>query len=232
MILTDDNFTTIKNAVEEGRSVYSNIIKFITWILPTNVGQGLVIVFAVMLAFELPLSPVQVLWVNMTTAVLLGLSLAFEPKEKDLMNHPPRAHDAPILSKLLLRRVVYVGTLLVVLSFGAFWYVHEFLQGSLEQARTAAVSIFIFGQTAYLLNCRSMKFSAFQLGLFSNQWLVLGIVLMTLVQLLFIYTPFMNTLFGTAALGLNEWIFILIASLIIYTIVEIEKKVQHRNKSE
>ncbi len=151
MILTDDNFTSIKNAVEEGRGVYANLIKFITWILPTNVGQGLVVVFAVLLGLELPLSPVQILWVNMTTAVLLGLMLAFEPKEQGLMSHPPRQSGEPILSKTLLIRVLYVGGLLLVMSFFAFWYAKSYLAASIEEARTAAVTIFIIGQTFYLL---------------------------------------------------------------------------------
>ncbi|MFP4487058.1 MAG: cation-transporting P-type ATPase [Campylobacterales bacterium] len=224
MILTDDNFTTIKNAVEEGRGVYDNIIKFITWILPTNVGQGLVILFAILFAFPLPLSPVQVLWVNMTTAVLLGLSLAFEPKEEGLMTRAPREPDAPILSKLLLRRVVYVGAMLVVLSFGVFWYVYEYSGGSIEQARSAAVTLFIVGQTFYLFNCRSMSLSMFKLGLFSNRWLLVGVLAMALSQLLFIYTPLMNTLFGTAPIGLSEWVLIFIGSMIIYSVVEIEKR--------
>lgn len=224
MILTDDNFTTIRNAVEEGRGVYDNIIKFITWILPTNVGQGLVILFAVLFAFPLPLSPVQVLWVNMTTAVLLGLTLAFEPKESGLMDRLPREPNSPILSKLLLKRVIYVGSMLVVLSFGVFWYVYEYSGGSIEQARSAAVTLFIVGQTFYLFNCRSMSLSMFKLGVFSNRWLLVGVGAMAVFQLLFIYTPLMNTLFGTAPMGLSEWVLIFIGSVIIYSVVEIEKR--------
>lgn len=223
MILTDDNFTTIKNAVEEGRGVYDNIIKFITWILPTNVGQGLVIVFAISFAFPLPLSPVQVLWVNMTTAILLGLTLAFEPKEKGLMQIPPRDPNAPILSKLLLTRVIYVAGMLVIFASGAFWYDMNILGGTLEEARTVAVSIFIFGQTFYLFNCRSMSLSVFKLGIFSNKYLLYGVGLMTLFQLLFIYTPVMNTLFGTAPIGFTSWITIFISSFVIYGVVELEK---------
>ena len=228
MILTDDNFTSIKNAVEEGRGVYANLIKFITWILPTNVGQGLVVVFAVLLGLELPLSPVQILWVNMTTAVLLGLMLAFEPKEQGLMSHPPRKSDEAILSKTLITRVLYVGGLLLVMSFFAFWYAKSYLGVSIEEARTAAVSIFIFGQTFYLFNCRSMHLSMFKLGLFTNGWLIVGVGLMLFFQLLFIYTPFMNSLFSTAPLGLGEWLIVLLSSLIIYSVVELEKYLAYK----
>jgi Ca2+-transporting ATPase len=229
MILTDDNFVTIKNAVEEGRGVYANLIKFITWILPTNVGQGLVVLTAVLLAFELPLSPVQILWVNMTTAVLLGLMLAFEPKEEGLMSYPPRQPDEPILSKLLLTRVVYVGGLLLVLSFFMFWFSRELLGNSLEQARTAAVNIFIFGQTMYLFNCRSMYDSMFKVGLLTNKILLVGVGLMVVFQLLFIYAPFMNTLFGTAPVSIQEWGVVAVSSLIIYFVVEIEKRIRKKH---
>mgnify|MGYP005847913283 CR=1 FL=1 len=229
MILTDDNFTSIKNAVEEGRGVYANIIKFITWILPTNVGQGLVVVFAVLLGLELPLSPVQILWVNMTTAVFLGLTLAFEPKEVGLMNHPPREPDEPILTKTLLMRVLYVGGLLLVMSFFTFWYVQNMVANTtLAEARTAAVTIFIIGQTFYLFNCRSMHLSMLKLGIFENGWLIVGVAVMLFSQLLFIYAPFMNTLFSTAPLGLEEWTIIFISGVIIYTAVEIEKAVRYK----
>ena len=228
MILTDDNFTTIANAVEEGRGVYDNILKFITWILPTNVGQGLVIVFAIVFAFDLPLTPLQVLWVNMTTAILLGLTLAFEPKEKGLMNYPPRDPQTPILSKLLLIRIVYVSALLVFFSFSAFWYTSTHLGGSLDQARSVAVSIFIFGQTFYLFNCRSMTLSMFELGVFQNRYLLLGVSSMLISQLLFIYAPFMNKLFSTAPIGLSEWGIILFSSVVIYIVVELEKSFRKR----
>ena len=101
MVLTDDDFSSIVAAVEEGRGVFANLTKFITWTLPTNVGEGLVILLAVFLGATLPILPVQILWVNMTTALLLGLMLAFEPKEKDLMLRPPRDPQSPILSRAL-----------------------------------------------------------------------------------------------------------------------------------
>ena len=109
MVLTDDNFATIEAAVEEGRGVFANLIKFITWILPTNAGQGLVIIVAVMAAQPLPVLPVQALWINMTTAVLLGLALAFEPREPGIMRRPPRRPDAPILTGELVFRIALVG---------------------------------------------------------------------------------------------------------------------------
>ncbi len=231
MILTDDNFTTIKNAVDEGRGVYANIIKFITWILPTNVGEGLIIVFAVVFGFALPLSPVQILWVNMMTAILLGLALAFEPKENNLMDFPPRDPNAPILSKILLIRILYVGGLLMVFSFAIFWYTKDIMGHSLEQARTAAVNLLVFGELFYLLNCRSLRFSMFKIGVFSNGWLLIGVALMILSQLLFTYAPFMNLLFSTQPLGLTEWAIVIVAGLMIYIVVEIEKSITNKKEA-
>jgi hypothetical protein len=113
MVLTDDNFASIEAAVEEGRGVYDNLVKFITWTLPTNFGEGLVILAAILAGATLPITPLQILWINMTTAVLLGLMLAFEPVEKGLMRRPPRPPASPILDRPLIARIVLVSVLLL-----------------------------------------------------------------------------------------------------------------------
>ncbi|NOQ32487.1 MAG: HAD-IC family P-type ATPase [Helicobacteraceae bacterium] len=224
MILTNDNFTTIKDAIEEGRGVFENIVKFIAWTLPTNIGEGFVIMFAVFAGVALPILPVQILWINMSTAVLLGLMLAFEPQENDLMSRQPRDPVQPILTKKLIVRVFIVGFLLLVNSFASFWYVQS-IGLSEDVARTVAVNIFVFGELFYLFNCRSMRHSMFKLGLFSNKWLIFGVISMATLQLAFTYIPFMNTIFRSAPLGMLEWSLILGSSLLIYLIVEFEKRV-------
>ncbi|HAY08334.1 MULTISPECIES: cation-transporting P-type ATPase [unclassified Thauera] len=227
MVLTDDNFATIEAAVEEGRGVFDNLIKFITWILPTNAGQGLVIIAAVMAAQPLPVLPVQALWINMTTAVLLGLTLAFEPRERDIMSRPPRLSAAPILNGELIKRILLVGLLLLVGSFGLFeWALHN--GRSEQEARTIAVNVFAVGQSFYLLNCRSLRYSMFRLGLFSNPWIWGGIGAMTAVQLLFTYLPLMNTLFHTAPIGWMDWGQIVAVGLAIYLMIEGEKAWRRR----
>lgn len=223
MILLDDNFSTIKDAVEEGRGVFDNIIKFITWTLPTNVGEGLVIMAAVLFGLALPILPVQILWINMTTAVFLGLMLAYEPKEKNLMKRIPREVDSPILSKELIFKIIMVGLLLLISAFGTFWYLQD-IGLSQDVARTAAVNIFVFGEMFYLFACRSMRYSAFEIGFFSNKLLIFGVVCMSVIQLLYTYMPFMNKIFQSAPLGIMEWSFVLVSSLIIYVSVEVEKK--------
>jgi cation-transporting ATPase F len=222
MVLTDDNFSTIEAAVEEGRAVFDNLVKFITWTLPTNIGEGLVILVAVFAGLELPITPVQILWINMTTAVLLGLMLAFEVKEPGIMERPPRRPETPVITKELGFRIGLVSLMLLIGAFGLFEW--TLLQGrSLETARTVAVNMFVFGELFYLFNCRSLRYSMFRLGVFSNRWLVLGVVMMAILQVLFTYTPVMNQLFGSAPLGLIEWLWILCGGLTIYAVVEIEK---------
>jgi len=230
MVLTNDNFATIEAAVEEGRGVFDNLIKFLTWILPTNAGQGLVIIAAVMLSQPLPVLPVQALWINMTTAVLLGLALAFEPREPGIMNRPPRMPDTSLLSGELIFRIVLVGLLLLIGSFGLFeWALSR--SASLPEARTIAVNVFAVGQSFYLLNCRSLRYSMFRLGVFSNPWIWGGIATMTAAQLMFTYLPLMNQLFHTAPIGVIDWISILAVGLVIYLIIGAEKTIrQHHEK--
>lgn len=227
MVLTDDNFSTIKAAVEEGRGVFDNLTKFITWILPTNGGQALVITLAVFFGMELPVLPLQILWVNMTTALLLGLMLAFEPKEPGIMARMPRDPNQPILGKALIFRIVLVSLLLLAGSFGLFNY-QIYRDGNMELARTLAVSVFIFGQMFYLFNCRSLTRSVWNLGLFSNPWVWIGAGLMTALQLIFIYTPVFNAVFGTHPMGFFEWVLVLGFSTLFSMVIAIEKKIQER----
>jgi magnesium-transporting ATPase (P-type) len=227
MVLTDDNFATIEAAVEEGRGVFDNLTKFITWILPTNAGQGLVILVAVLFAQPLPVLPVQALWINMTTAVLLGLTLAFEPKEPGLMDRPPRPPGSPILDAVLLQRILLVGLMLLAGAFGLFeWALYH--GASVEQARTVAVNVFAVGQAFYLLNCRSLRWSMFRIGVFSNPWVWGGIAAMGAVQLAFTYAPVMNRMFHTAPISAGYWLAILGVGLVIYTVMGLEKLVRPR----
>jgi cation-transporting ATPase F len=225
MVLTDDNFSSIEAAVEEGRGVYDNLVKFITWTLPTNLGEGLVIMAAIVAGQTLPITPVQILWINMTTAVLLGLMLAFEPKEPGIMSRPPRATDTPILTRTLIERIILVGVLLLLGSFGLFEW--EILGGESEaKARTVAVNVFVVGELFYLFNCRSLRYSMFELGVFSNPWVLFGAGAMVVLQLLFTYAPVMNYAFGSEPIGLVEWALVLAVGFLIYLIVGIEKRLR------
>ncbi len=229
MVLTDDNFATIQAAVEEGRGVYDNLIKFITWTLPTNLGEGLVILAAILAGVTLPILPLQILWINMTTAVLLGLMLAFEPIEPGNMNNPPRPANQPIITGYLMLQLIIVGLLLLAGSFGLFeWAIKS--GRSLDVARTLAVNVFVLGELFYLFNCRSLKYSVFRIGLFSNVWIWVGVASMLLLQVLFTHAPFMNVIFHSAPLTLEDWVLCTGVGVVIFTIIEIVKMVNVRFK--
>jgi len=223
MVLTDDNFASIEAAVEEGRTVFDNLTKFIVWTLPTNFGEGLVILLAVLLGTTLPIAPVQILWINMMTAVLLGLMLAFEPKEPGIMERPPNNPTAPLLSGALFMRLGLVSLLFSIGAFGIFEWL-RYLGATLAEARTAVVNVIVVGEIFYLFNCRSLTRSMFQIGVFSNPAVFLGAVGMLLMQLLFTYSSWMNHLFHTAAIGWGAWLVIGLYGVAIYVIVEIEKR--------
>lgn len=222
MVLTDDNFSSIEAAVEEGRGVWDNLVKFIAWTLPTNFGEGLVIVAAILFGTTLPITPLQILWINMTTAVLLGLPLAFEPIEAGVMQRSPRRLDAALLDRALLWRIVLVSALLLAAAFGLF--MREIGQGHpLAEARTVAVNLFVLVQMFYLFNCRSFSRSFWELGLFSNPWIWLGLVCMMSLQLAFTYLPTMNLLFQTAPISFGQWLEILLVALLCSGVVGLEK---------
>ena len=229
MVLTDDNFATIEGAVEEGRGVFDNLTKFMVWTLPTNFGEGLVILMAVFMGVTLPILPVQILWINMTTAVLLGLMLAFEPREPGIMQRPPRDPKIPILTGELLWRIVLVGSLLFLGAFGLFEW--SLVSGASDaEARTVTVNAFVMVELFYLFNCRSLTKSMFQLGLFSNPWVVGGAMGMVVLQLFYTYAPPMNQLFHSAPIGIMDWVHIVSVSLAIYLVIGVEKSIRRRRE--
>jgi magnesium-transporting ATPase (P-type) len=229
MVLTDDNFATIEAAIEEGRGVYDNLVKFITWTLPTNFGEGLVILAAIFAGATLPITPLQILWINMTTAVLLGLPLAFEPVEQGIMHRPPRPPAAPILDEPLVWRIILVGLLMLAGSFGLFELALSRGQ-SVAEARTVAVNVFVMIEATYLFNCRSLTRSVRAVGYWSNPWVWAGVGATAVLQMAFTYLPPFQALFGTAAIGLGAWVEILVAGLMAAGVVAVEKALRRRGR--
>lgn len=222
MVLTDDNFATIEAAVEEGRGIYDNLIKFITWTIPTNAGEGLVILAAVFAGTTLPITPLQILWINMTTAILLGMMLAFEPAEHGVMHRPPRAPGLPILDRVLVARILLVSVLLLVGAFGLFEIALS--RGlSVAEARTIAANVFVLVEAIYLFNCRSLTRPVWSIGAFSNLWVWAGFCAMLALQMVFTYVPVFNDVFQTAPIGAREWFWILAVALVSAAAVETEK---------
>src|SRR5690606_16609837 len=221
MILTDDNFATIAAAVEEGRGIYDNLVKFIAWTLPTNGGEGLVLLAAVLFGTTLPVLPVQLLWVNLATA-LLGTTLIFEPREPGLMQRRPRAAKASILDRALGIRTAVVSLAVGSAAFGCFEWAQ--MHGlSDEASRTIAVNTIVVVEVGYLFACRSLSLPSWKIGLFTNPTVWLGAVAMLGVQLALTYVPLMNRLFHTAPIGLWWWGVMTAIGLVVFVLAEAKK---------
>jgi len=224
MVLADDNFASITHAVEEGRTVYDNLKKAILFILPTNGGEALIILAAILFGFhQLPLIPVQILWVNMVTAVTLALSLAFEPPEQNVMRRPPRDAHEPMLTKHLIWRVAFVSVILMSGSFGLFLW--EMERGvSIEHGRTVAVNTLVMFEIFYLFNSRYITASVFNwAGLTGNRYVLIAIGILIIFQLGFTYLAPLQSLFGTTAIDFYVWIRILLVGSSVLFLVELEK---------
>ena len=229
MVLADDNFASIANAVEEGRTVYDNLKKAILFILPTNGGEALVVLGAILFGFrEFPLTPVQILWVNMITAVTLALALAFEPPEPGVMARPPRNARQPVLTPLFLWRIAYVSLILTTGTFGLFLW-EQYQGASIEQARTVAVNTLVMFEIFYLFNSRYITAPVLNReGLLGNRYVLYAVAVLLLFQLAFTYLPPMQALFGTAAIDAGIWLRIVLVSASVLFIVELEKALVRR----
>ena len=173
MVLTDDNFATIETAVEEGRCVFDNLTKFIVWTLPTNIGESMIVLVAIYLGVTLPVLPIQLLSINMATAVLLGMTLAFETREPGLMERPPRDPHRPLLTFPLFMRSGLVSLLTLAGAFGLLWGKRAWCDASGSPYADVA-NVIVFVQLFYLFNCRSLIRPSWSLGAFSNRWLLAG----------------------------------------------------------
>jgi len=223
MVLADDDFATIVHAVSEGRTIYDNLQKAIIFILPTSFAQAFVVIIAILFRLTLPITAVQILWVNMITAVTLSLALGFEPAEHDVMYRRPRNPNTPLLSWFLIGRSFFVSVFLVASVFGLFLLEHDKI-ADLALARTIAVNMLVFGEIIYLINCRNLKNSSLHLKTFFGSFpVLLSIVVVVLFQLLFTYMPLMQHFFGTTAIGLMHWSYIITTAVVFFGLVELEK---------
>lgn len=228
MQLTDDNFATIEAAVEEGRGVFDNLTKFIIWTLPTNSGEALLMMAAIALGTTLPVLPVHLLWVNLSTAILLGLALVFEPKEPGIMKRPPRDPKRPLLTFPLFMRTGLVSLIILVGAFGLFLLEQRVYGADLAASRTVALNVIVAVEAAYLLCCRSLLRPASAVGFFSNRWVFPGIAAMLGAQLLLTYLPILNRLFHTAPVSAASWARIFAVATLAYAVVELEKWIRWR----
>lgn len=224
MVLADDNFVSIERAVEEGRRVYDNLRKAILFLLPINAAEASVIVIAILAGMALPITPVQILWVNMVSAVTLGIAFAWERAEGDLMRRAPRRTDEPLLTGFMVWRIGFVGLLLLLGTGLLFLREQTRDPTTLAFARTVAVNALVVGEIAYLLNARFFRDPSYTLqGLLGNRVVLLTIAIAICLQLLFTYVPFMNQLFGTEPLDAMSWLYCVAVGFTIFVLVEIEK---------
>ncbi|MDP2144891.1 MAG: cation-transporting P-type ATPase [Gallionella sp.] len=224
MVLADDNFATIAHAVQEGRTVYDNIKKAIVFIMPTNGGQASIVLVAIAFGIALPITPVQILWVNMVTAVTLALALSFEKAEPDVMRRAPRAAREPILSRFMIWRIGFVSVILAAGALSLFlWGIAR--GDSLETARTMAINALVMGEIAYLFNCRYLLAPVRSWQDFTgNRYVLFSVAILLVIQAGFTYLPFMQKLFGVVALDAAAWGLIAGFGVLLFVVIEIEKR--------
>ena len=223
MVLADDNFASIAAAVHEGRAVYDNIRKVIAWTLPTNGGEAVAVLLAIMFGWMLPMTPPQILWINMVLTVTLGLALAFEPPEHGVMGRPPRRRDAPLVSPFMLWRIVLVSLLFSAGAFGIFAWAKA--RGhDVATARTMVVNTFCVMEIFYLFSVRYLHGSSFSLrGLRGTPAVLWAVAAVVLAQLAFTYTPWMQMLFDTRPVPLFEGLVIVMIGVVMMIVLEAEK---------
>ncbi len=224
IVLADDNFATIARAVKAGRTVYDNLKKAIVFLLPVNGGESLNLVAAILLGLTLPITPLQILWVNMVSSVLLAMTLAFERAEGDVMKRAPRPADEPILSRFVLWRIGFVSVLFSLGIFGKFTWAQ--MQGaSVEEARTIAVNTLVVMEIFYLFSVRYLHAPSLTLrGILGTRPVLIAISAVTALQFLFTYAPFMEAFFDTRPLSLMEGLQIVAVGVAVLLVLELEKR--------
>ena len=229
MVLADDNFATIAAAIHEGRKIYDNLKKTILFLLPTNGAEALMVIAALVLALEhLPITPVQILWVNMITAVTLALALAFESAESGVMKRPPRPANEPIVGTYGVLRIIGIALLIGALALTAFFDVRAD-EVSVEIARTAAINTLVAGQLFYLFSSRFLSDSAVsRAGLLGNPAALGAAVILIAMQLVFTHTTLFQSWFGTDHLTIQQWGRVAAAGLAVFVVAEAEKWVRRR----
>jgi Ca2+-transporting ATPase len=223
MVLTDDNFATIVNAVEQGRAIFDNIKKFVHYLLATNAGEVMLMFFAALAGWPMPLLPIQILWVNLVTDALPALALGVEPPEPDIMSRPPRAPREPVISWRRGILILYHGTLIAAVAAVAFNITYRGDPAKLPAARTAAFATIAYAQLTFSFACRSHRYTLPQLGMFSNPWLIGAIAASAMLQIAVLTIPPIRPLFDVTS-GLTwHWLLTGVLALIPVTFVEVAK---------
>ncbi|GAB2800533.1 cation-transporting P-type ATPase [Halomonas shantousis] len=228
MVLLDDNFASIVSAVNEGRVVYDNIRKVAAWTLPTNGGEVLAVIAAILFNFAMPMSAVQILWINLVTAATLGLALAFEPAEPNVMRRRPRPVDQGLLTPFLIWRVVLVSLLFLAAALGVFFY--SLGRGDeLAMARTLVVNTIVVLEVFYLFNVRYLHMTSFNWrGVLGTPAVLMAVTVVVIAQCAFTYLPLMQGVFDTRAVALADGALIIGTGIALMIVLELEKVLMRR----
>jgi len=228
MVITDDNFASIVAAVEEGRGIYSNIQKFIHYLLSCNAGEILVMFVSSLVGWPLPLLPIQILWVNLVTDGLPALALGVDPVDPGIMDRPPRPPHESVVTRQRAYIMLLQGAFIALCSLAAFHFVFCIEKEGIERARTAAFIVLAVSQLFHSFNCRSMTESLFRLGIFSNGKLVIATALSFVLQMGVVYVPFLQGIFKTEVLGIFDWLLVVAISSLPLWAMEIVKAVNKK----
>jgi Ca2+-transporting ATPase len=223
MVLTDDNFASIVNAVEEGRGIYDNIQKFIHYLLACNAGEVLLMLIAALAGWPPPLAPIQILWLNLVTDGLPALALGLEPPEPDIMTRDPRPPKEPVITVHRGLMILFHGALVAAVCLYAFWTSYRGDPANMPHARTFTFCVAAFAQLFFAIGCRSDRVTAFAQGFFTNPWLLAAILLSSLLQLTVVMLPFAQPVFEIGSDLGRDWITVILLALIPVTVIEIVK---------
>lgn len=224
MVLADDNFATIVRAVEEGRGIYSNIRKFIRYLLACNIGEVLTMLAAALLMLPMPLIPIQILWVNLVTDGLPAMALGVDPKENDLMRYPPRSPKESIFAHKLGVKIAFRGIVIAFMTLMVYILAFNYSFGSMEYARSAAFTVLVVSQLCHVFDCRSEKYSIFE-HKEANKYLYGAVLVSIAMQLAVLYVPFLQGVFQTKGLDILTWAVIIASASIMSVMYGIYRKV-------
>ncbi len=224
VILTDDNFASIVDAVKEGRIIYANIKKFVSFLLSCNIGEILIVLLSIVMQWPVPMLPIQLLWLNLVTDSFPALALGVEKGDPEIMNEPPRDPDEPVLDKVTFRRIIIQSIAICAATLSAYRYGLLHYADNLAGARTVAFVTLITAELLRSYSARSDNHSIFKIGIFSNKALMLGTVFSFGMMFVVVYVPFLQTLFKTVPLGYKEWSIVLPCAFIPFLVGELYKK--------
>jgi P-type Ca2+ transporter type 2C len=228
MVLLDDNFATIVAAVEEGRRIYDNIRKFVRYTMTSNAGEIMVMLVAPFMGMPLPLTPLQILWVNLVTDGLPGLALTVEPAERDTMSRPPHHPKESIFNRSMVTAILWIGGLMAAASIAAGYF--QFRQG-IDTWQTMIFTTLTIVQMGNALATRSAHQTLFEIGLFSNKALLGSVLLTFLLQLAVVYVPFLQNIFGTVALSVRDLGISLSLAALVFAVIEVVKWIGQRREN-